>query len=152
MLWKNGGFTLLELIIVIIVIGILATIALPRYQGVVEKTRVAEAKSMLSVIRSAQIRYFAQYGDYANDITKLDIQVSDEIESGSSGFGGPVTFAVGKYFKYTTFNDIAYIGKPPPFVRAIRKDFERGSYSQYEVIISEDGTIYIPNSEYQYLL
>lgn len=151
MVCENRSFTLLELIVVIIVIGIIATIALPKYQRVVERTRVAEAKSMLSAIRSAQIRYLAQYGNYAQDITRLDIQVSNEIESESFGLGS-VIFAVGKYFKYTTFSDIAYIGMPVPIAKAIRRDIERGSYGEYEVIIGADGMIYIPNSEYQHLL
>lgn len=69
------GFTLLELIIVIIVVGILASLAIPRYIRLTEKGRVGEAKTILSSIRSAQIRYAAQYATYTNVIANLDINL-----------------------------------------------------------------------------
>ena len=72
---RSHGFTLLELIIVIIVIGILASIALPRYIRIAEKGRAGEAKNMLSALRSAQMRYAAQYGGYANSLALLDVNL-----------------------------------------------------------------------------
>lgn len=60
------GFTLLELLIVVIIVGILATLALPNFLRGVERARWAEAKSLIGSIRSAQIRYFA-----ANDVYAL---------------------------------------------------------------------------------
>jgi type IV pilus assembly protein PilE len=70
---KSSGFTLLELIIVVIVIGILASIALPRYLQVAEKGRMAEAKSILGALRSAQLRYVAARGHFTNAAGDLDI-------------------------------------------------------------------------------
>ena len=108
------GFTLLELIIVIIVIGILASIALPKYGRVAERTRVAEAKSMLSAIRNAQYRYYIQYSMYAtrDNIDSLDIEVID-----------------GKYFNFTIPNEpyfsAGWIGQ------ATRLDYQRGDYGEY---------------------
>lgn len=70
---KSSGFTLLELIIVVIVIGILASIALPRYLQVAEKGRMAEAKSLLGALRSAQLRYVAAKSHFTNNLADLDI-------------------------------------------------------------------------------
>lgn len=77
-MFRKKGFTLLELIIVIIVIGILASIALPRYIRVSERARTSEAKSMLSAIRESQIRYYAQYGVYTNDMNLLDFEAGPQ--------------------------------------------------------------------------
>ncbi len=69
---SRKGFTLLELIIVVIVIGILASIALPRFIRVAERARMAEAKSILDSLRSSQMRYLAQWNSYTGTTTLLD--------------------------------------------------------------------------------
>ena len=65
------GFTLLELIIVIIVLGILATLGFTQYTRVVERGRTAEAKTVLGQIRTAQQAYYLEYGSYAASIDPL---------------------------------------------------------------------------------
>lgn len=67
------GFTLIELLVVVLIIGILASIAIPQYFKVVEKSRVAEAMSLISSVKSAQERFLASGGAYTGDFTKLDI-------------------------------------------------------------------------------
>ena len=66
------GFTLIELIIVIVIIGILASIGIPQYQKVVDKSKAAEAVNALGSIRRAQLAYKAVEGGYANSSIALE--------------------------------------------------------------------------------
>lgn len=58
------GFTLVELIIVIIVVGILASVGMTQYTKVVEKGRAAEARMILGTLRSAEIAENIENGAY----------------------------------------------------------------------------------------
>ena len=61
---KQTGFSLVELMIVVAIIGVLASIAVPTFQGFILKSRQAEAKGNLSVMYSAQKAYYAQFRHY----------------------------------------------------------------------------------------
>jgi prepilin-type N-terminal cleavage/methylation domain-containing protein len=61
------GFTLVELMIVVAVIGILAMIAIPTFMRMRERARVAEAKANLGAIRVAEYAYFAEYNRYVGN-------------------------------------------------------------------------------------
>jgi prepilin-type N-terminal cleavage/methylation domain-containing protein len=67
------GFTLVELAVVIVIIGVLAAFGVPRFMKSVERTKATEAFAYLSAVRAAQERYQASEGTYANDVTLLDI-------------------------------------------------------------------------------
>jgi len=60
------GFTLLELIIVIIIIGILATLGFTQYSKMIEKGRMAEANSVLGNIRTMEKAYELEHGTWGD--------------------------------------------------------------------------------------
>ena len=67
------GFTLVELAVVVVIIGVLAAFGVPRFLESVERSKASESFGYLSAVRSAQERYQAREGTYADDVTKLDI-------------------------------------------------------------------------------
>ena len=61
---NSGGFTLVELVIVIIIVGILSTIAVPMYRSYVRRAMSSEGDALLGCVSSAQRIYYAKYGSY----------------------------------------------------------------------------------------
>ena len=59
------GYTLLEVMIVVVVVGILAAIALPSYQGMLRKGNRADAKAILMETSQFMERYFTTHNTYA---------------------------------------------------------------------------------------
>ena len=82
------GFTLLELVVVVIILGILATLGFTQYTKMVEKGRTAEAKMILGQIRTAEAAYIQQYGVFTSDITALSVEA-------------PTACAATHYFSYS---------------------------------------------------
>jgi len=77
MLRKNqGGFTLVELMIVVIIVGILAAVAIPMYQGATERAKASEAVAALGTIRGAMRVYYAEHGTYVNAVFIDNAQVT----------------------------------------------------------------------------
>ncbi|WP_304511163.1 type IV pilin protein [Aquisphaera insulae] len=80
------GFTLVELAVVIVIIGVLAAFGVPRFLKSVERSKASEAFAYLAAVRSSQERYLAQYGEYSSDISRLDIQ-----------YPAPAYFSIGTF-------------------------------------------------------
>ncbi len=81
------GFTLIELMIVIAIVGILAAIALPAYQNYIVRSKMSEPLAALAEAKTTVAEYVAANGDVANPLTAFGINTTnrnsailDEIE------------------------------------------------------------------------
>ncbi|WP_447044031.1 pilin [Vreelandella sp. H-I2] len=61
---KQGGFTLIELMIVVAIIGVLASLAVPQYQNYVGRAQVSEALSLMSPAKTAISEYYITRGEF----------------------------------------------------------------------------------------
>lgn len=67
----RGGFSLVELMIVLVIIGILAGIGIPRYRTATTRAKVSEFKMILQQIHALEENYYAEYDTYTSDLDAL---------------------------------------------------------------------------------
>jgi prepilin-type N-terminal cleavage/methylation domain-containing protein len=114
---SKHGFTLVELAVVVVIIGVLAAFAVPRFMASVERSKAAEAFNYLASVQSAQERYHARQGEYASALGDLDIKFTDP--------------------KYFTVETIA-ADQSTWSLTLTRKGASAG-YGEYTVIFTEEG-------------
>lgn len=68
---NSKGFTLIELMIVVVIIGILAALAIPRFSKAADRAKEKEADGILKQVYTLQQTYHAQHGDYAGTVADL---------------------------------------------------------------------------------
>ncbi len=71
---KVKGFTLQELLVVLVIIGILVLLALPNLMPLISKTRSLEAKQALNHVHTLQKTYFYEYSKYSNDLMQIGFE------------------------------------------------------------------------------
>ncbi|HGG8603877.1 TPA: pilin [Neisseria meningitidis] len=74
------GFTLIELMIVIAIVGILAAVALPAYQDYTARAQVSEAILLAEGQKSAVTEYYLNHGEWPGDNTSAGVASSSEIK------------------------------------------------------------------------
>ena len=73
---RQKGFSLTELMIVVAIIGILATIAIPSFMSYQAKTKQVEAKNNLVAIHTGEVAYFAENNGYIDDFNAIGFGIT----------------------------------------------------------------------------
>lgn len=112
---KKNGFTLVELMVVVVIIGVLAAVAIPKLMAAANKAKASEAQGVLSAIANLQAAYKAENGEYVS--LPAGTTKSQDLSADATGMWAAVGFDQipgSKYFIYdsegstdSTFNATA---------------------------------------------
>lgn len=133
---SSAGFTMVELLVVLVIIGILAAVATPIFLGNTKKAKASEAVATMSLIRQAQRDYFINNNDYIENVTDISKTVPTglNIDVGVTQYFGNLAYKVdpAKSDK-APWNDSALtdgIGAQDFIVRVSGQDVEKNKCGQ----------------------
>lgn len=90
---NNKGFTLVELMTVVAIIGALAALGVPQYKKMQRKAKRAEANMVLGVIASAEAAFYAEYNGYGTSMGGIGAEMDNDPQYYNVGFANrPVEF------------------------------------------------------------
>ncbi|MCK4858035.1 MAG: prepilin-type N-terminal cleavage/methylation domain-containing protein [candidate division Zixibacteria bacterium] len=96
---EQFGFTLVELVIVVVIIGVLATLIVPSFMNATGKVKQSEAQGLLKQIYTLERSFFQENGKYSDSITELGIELMPDrwyeytIETSGTSFRATATAA-----------------------------------------------------------
>jgi type IV pilus assembly protein PilE len=93
--YKHQGFTLIELMIVIAILGVISAIAIPAYNGYLTSARMLEAKNNIAALKLAEEEYYLEKNDYCYDDSDNNTNLSnacDNLWTASGSDGGTANF------------------------------------------------------------
>ncbi|MBQ3666813.1 MAG: prepilin-type N-terminal cleavage/methylation domain-containing protein [Elusimicrobiaceae bacterium] len=82
---NKTGFTLMEMLVVVTIIGILASIAIPQYQQAVLKSRYVKMMPLVKSLKQAEEEYYLMHREYAYDFNELGFRFNGALGSSTCG-------------------------------------------------------------------
>ena len=144
---NKKGFTLLELLVVVLIIGILAAIAMPQYKRAVMKARLSTGIPLTESLFQAEQAYYLAHNEYALNLDDLDLEVphDDSCERWQDSTGSGYTCNWGSL--NIQGNGTSFVFLYPPIWDADGDDYK--CYTGYlRILIVDDTGEYQPNERY----
>ena len=82
---NKNGFTLLELLVAVLVIGVIAAIALPHYRLITLKAEYSQMVNMVRALGNAQEDYYLIHDKYTSDLNELTVTLPEGLTVGAEG-------------------------------------------------------------------
>ena len=102
---KNQGFTLVEILIVVVILGILAAIVIPQFSDASTQSKLSSCRSSLQTLRSQISLYKIQHNDAPPALLTFEAQMIAETEPVAAGTAGDASGnEVGPYIQQIPFN------------------------------------------------
>lgn len=102
------GFTLVELMVVIIIVGILAAVAIPKFLDASNKAKASEFPTQLTAIYTGEMAYNAENGSYCPDFSTLSSTGEVNISSTSKWFNYSLASPTTSTFTGTATVSVAF--------------------------------------------
>ncbi|MEM1268674.1 MAG: prepilin-type N-terminal cleavage/methylation domain-containing protein [Bacteroidota bacterium] len=83
---QEEGFSLTELLVVLVIVGILALLAIPRFLSITTKAKASEAKANLSHLYTLQQTHYFEHDQYAPDLLTLGFEQPATVDAGGSAY------------------------------------------------------------------
>ena len=128
---NRSGFTLVELLAVLIIIAILAAVAVPTYMSYVKGARAANAQTTIGAVVTANKVYMQKFGKYATSIEQLEKEKLLEVEPAARRDWSFTVVAGGQNFN--SVNAVSTDNMPAGAGKTITYNVEEGSFKGYGI-------------------
>ncbi len=132
------GFTLVELLVVVLIVGVLSALALPQYTTAIERARASEALTLMEAVQGAAERYRFQHDTWPLDFSELDVSIPFVEDSTTERGGKNFSLQIG-----TTSSTTYYI-----VATRLKLSDEQGGYALRTKMVDDAANETITSTRY----